>query len=80
MGQYLPLYRAAEYPGINRRLTEREYARAAEYMHQKGITDEFLEYASFDNFCGIKEGDGADTGLARNEILPRLGKSAAKGS
>lgn len=37
MGQYVPLYRANEYPEINRRITKREYKKVLTYMEDLGL-------------------------------------------
>lgn len=39
MDQYRPCYRANEYPEINRRITEEEYARALELARRAGLTN-----------------------------------------
>ncbi|MCL2219281.1 MAG: radical SAM protein [Chitinispirillia bacterium] len=37
MGQYTPMYRANEYPPLNRRLTQQEYAQAMRWAREAGL-------------------------------------------
>jgi putative pyruvate formate lyase activating enzyme len=39
MSQYTPMFRAKEFPEINRRLTVREYAAAIESARKSGLTN-----------------------------------------
>ena len=43
MRQYIPCGRAAEFPEINRRLTEEEYEGAKAYMEELGIEDGYVQ-------------------------------------
>ena len=43
MSQYTPCGRAGEYPEINRRLTEAEYAESQDYMDGSGICEGFFQ-------------------------------------
>ena len=43
MRQYIPCGRAAEFPEINRRLTEEEYEEAKAYMEELGIEDGYVQ-------------------------------------
>ncbi|MHC4738469.1 MAG: radical SAM protein [Planctomycetota bacterium] len=39
MSQYMPLYKASEYPEISRRITRREYEQAIEWAKEAGLTN-----------------------------------------
>ena len=43
MRQYVPCGRAADYPEINRRLTDEEYDEAEQYLFDSGIEDGFVQ-------------------------------------
>ena len=43
MRQYVPCGRAADYPEINRRLTDEEYEEAEQYLFDSGIEDGFVQ-------------------------------------
>ena len=43
MRQYIPHGRAAEFPELNRRITDAEYERAVNYMMDSGIEDGFIQ-------------------------------------
>lgn len=43
MRQYVPMGRAAEYPEINRKVTDREWAELEAYLFASGIEDGFLQ-------------------------------------
>lgn len=43
MRQYVPCGRAAEFPEINRRLTDEEYEEAESYMEALGIEDGYVQ-------------------------------------
>lgn len=53
MSQYVPCYRAAEYPALNRRLMKREYDRAVEYCLSLGLENVFIQ--------GMDSADGGFT-------------------
>lgn len=46
MAQYLPMYRAAEYPKINRPVTENEYNRVVDHLMDLGLEEGFLQELS----------------------------------
>lgn len=46
MGQYVPAYRAEEYPPLSRRLIRREYDRAMDYCLQKGFVNAYIQQLS----------------------------------
>ncbi len=46
MAQYLPMGRAAEYPPLDRRITQAEYDRVVDYMMKLGMEDGFLQELS----------------------------------
>jgi putative pyruvate formate lyase activating enzyme len=43
MSQYSPLYKACEYPGIDRALTEEEYTAITEYALDLGLENAFVQ-------------------------------------
>ena len=43
MHQYIPCGRAADYPEINRRVTEEEYKEVEQYLFDSGIEDGFVQ-------------------------------------
>ena len=43
MHQYVPFGRAADYPEINRRVTDEEYAEVEQYLFDSGIEDGFVQ-------------------------------------
>jgi putative pyruvate formate lyase activating enzyme len=43
MSQYSPQYKAGDYPGINRSLTEAEYAQVIEYAMELGLENAFIQ-------------------------------------
>jgi putative pyruvate formate lyase activating enzyme len=43
MSQYSPQYKARDYPGINRSLTEAEYAQVIEYAMDLGLENAFIQ-------------------------------------
>ena len=43
MHQYVPCGRAADYPEINRRVTDEEYAEVEQYLFDSGIEDGFVQ-------------------------------------
>ncbi|MGD0336923.1 MAG: radical SAM protein [Candidatus Omnitrophota bacterium] len=54
MSQYLPYHKAHEFPGISRRLTEKEYTQARQAMSQWGLSCGWIQesYGS-ERFAGI---------------------------
>lgn len=46
MSQYTPFYKSAEFPEINRRLTQEEYDRVLDWMECMGIEDGFVQELS----------------------------------
>ena len=46
MAQYLPMGRAAEYPPLDRRITQAEYDIVVNYMVKIGLTDGFMQELS----------------------------------
>lgn len=46
MAQYLPMGRAADYPPLDRRITQAEYDRVVDYMLKLGMEDGFLQELS----------------------------------
>ncbi len=47
MSQYRPMYKAAEYPKISRRLTREEYAEAVRWVKEAGLTNVDIQGMSF---------------------------------
>lgn len=43
MSQYIPYYKANEYPEINRKLTKFEYDRVLKYFSQSGLTEGYMQ-------------------------------------
>ncbi len=43
MSQYSPLYKAGDYPGINRTLTEEEYDQVMDYAFDLGLENAFIQ-------------------------------------
>ena len=43
MGQYIPCAKAAEYPTINRKLSEREYNLVLEYAEKLGFENVYIQ-------------------------------------
>ncbi len=43
MSQYLPVYKAAQFPEINRRLTGFEYSSVVDYAYSLGFTNSFVQ-------------------------------------
>ena len=59
MGQYMPCGRAREIPGMNRRVTAREYARVLAHMQAIGLDGYRQELASADEaFVPAFDGTG----------------------
>ena len=52
MSQYIPYYRASEYPEINRKLYQREYEDVVEHFFKIGLENGFIqdESAASDEF------------------------------
>ncbi len=46
MSQYVPVHRAHEHPGINRRLTEREYEEIVDYLIALGLEEGYCQELS----------------------------------
>ena len=46
MHQYIPCGRAADYPEINRRVTEEEYKEVEQYLFDSSIEDGFVQERS----------------------------------
>lgn len=46
MGQYFPVHYAAEFPELNRRITEEEYAAVLNYFDDLGLTNGFTQKLS----------------------------------
>ena len=61
MGQYTPCGEAAKYPGMNRRITRREYARVRAHMLAIGLTEGYVQDLSAADEAYIPAFDG--TGL-----------------
>lgn len=59
MRQYVPWGRAAEFPEINRRLTEEEYNEAEAYMEELGIVDGYTQAADSSDAVYIPAFNGA---------------------
>jgi len=54
MSQYLPYYRAKEFPEISRRLTQQEYDEAKEIMHSLGLTNGWVQESyGLERFAGV---------------------------
>jgi putative pyruvate formate lyase activating enzyme len=60
MHQYVPCGRAAEYPELNRKLTEEEYAEAEDYLLASSIEDGFVQEgdAACEDFIPCFDGTG----------------------
>lgn len=60
MRQYIPCGRAADFPEINRRLTDEEYAEAESYMEDCGIEDGYVQQkeSSDKQFIPLFDGTG----------------------
>ena len=60
MHQYIPYGRAQEYPEINRKVTDEEYADVEDYLFQSGIEDGFVQEgeAACEEFIPCFDGTG----------------------
>lgn len=58
MRQYIPCGRAAEFPEINRRLTDEEYEEAESYMEALGIEDGYVQQKESSDKAFIPAFDG----------------------
>ena len=60
MHQYIPCGRAAEYPEINRKVTDEEYAELEAYLMQSNIEDGFVQEgdAACEDFVPCFDGTG----------------------
>ena len=65
MRQYIPCGRAAEFPEINRRLTEEEYEEAKAYMEELGIEDGYVQQGESAKEAFVPAFDG--TGVIKAE-------------
>ncbi len=71
MGQYTPISRnLADYPEINRKLTEEEYDEVTDYAWDIGIEDAFIQLPGSDEEEYIPDFD--NTGLPRKPAPPDL--------
>ena len=43
MSQYVPMYKATEYPEINRRITKREYEKVLDFCYDKNFFDIYIQ-------------------------------------
>lgn len=60
MRQYVPHGRAAEYPELNRRVTDEEYQRVEQHLYDSGIEDGFVQdgESASDSFIPAFDGTG----------------------
>ena len=58
MRQYVPCGRAADFPELNRKLTEEEYQAAEDYLFGTGIEDGFVQEAEAASESFIPAFDG----------------------
>lgn len=60
MRQYVPHGRAAEYPELNRRVTDEEYRRVEQHLYDSGIEDGFVQdgESASDSFIPAFDGTG----------------------
>lgn len=58
MRQYVPCGRAAEFPEINRRITDEEYGECESYMEEMGITDGYVQQKDSSDKIFIPAFDG----------------------
>jgi putative pyruvate formate lyase activating enzyme len=54
MSQYMPYYKAGEFPEISRRLAEKEYSLAQEAMHSCGLYNGWVQESyGLERFAGV---------------------------
>ena len=55
MGQYVPYYKAGDYPEINRRVSKKEYDRVVNYMQKIGLENGYVQERQAADMCYIPE-------------------------